>query len=74
MSKIIDAMLQAGATADEAAAAAEFFRVLRPGLKTKRNGRIDTTHGDKTPLGLYRTCRGLCNADGQPHAKGGYRP
>jgi hypothetical protein len=25
------------------------------GLKVKKNGRVDTSWGDKTPLGLYLT-------------------
>jgi len=48
-------MIDAGATQEEAQAALDLFEILRPGLKIKRNGRIDTTHGDKTVLGLYRT-------------------
>jgi hypothetical protein len=36
----------------------EIIRVL--GLRRKRsNGRIETTHGDKTPCGLSRTLRDL---------------
>lgn len=31
----------------------EIIKLL--GLKMKKNGRVDTTWGDKTPLGLYRT-------------------
>ena len=27
------------------------------GLKVKTNGRVDTSHGDKTPLGLYLTVK-----------------
>jgi hypothetical protein len=52
---MIDAMLKAGATENEAERAAALFEFLRPGLKVMRNGRIMTTYGDKTPLGLYRT-------------------
>ena len=48
-------MVKQGATLDEAKNAFELFAILRPGLKVKQNGRIDTTCGDKTPLGLYRT-------------------
>ena len=48
-------MVEAGATADEAEKAYELFENLRPGLKVKKNGRVDTAWGDKTPLGLYRT-------------------
>jgi len=51
----VEDMIQSGATKEEAEKATELFRVLSPGLKIKRNGRIDTTHGDKTVLGLYRT-------------------
>jgi len=50
-----DEMLQAGATEREAVEALALFELLRPGLKVKRNGRVDTLDGDKTPLGLYRT-------------------
>jgi len=50
----IDEMMEAGATKDEAEQAIKLFELLRPGLKVKRNGRIDTTGGDKYPLGLYR--------------------
>lgn len=36
----------------------EIIRVLN--LRRKRdNGRIETTHGDKSPCGLARTVRGL---------------
>lgn len=52
---LIDQMKLAGATEEEALKASFLFEVLRPGLKIKRNGRIDTNGGDKTPLGLYRT-------------------
>jgi len=48
-------MVEAGATAEEAEKAYELFEMLKPGLKIKKNGRIDTNAGDKTPLGLYRT-------------------
>lgn len=51
----IEEMIEKGATKEEAKAAVELFNILRPGLKVKRNGRVDTTAGDKTPLGLYRT-------------------
>jgi len=73
-------MIAAGASPTEATAAAEMFRVLRPGLKVKRsNGRIETTHGDKNPLGLYRTVKDIVRSeeltDTPPatHA-GGYTP
>jgi hypothetical protein len=48
-------MVEAGATAEEAEKAYELFEMLKPGLKIKKNGRVDTAWGDKTPLGLYRT-------------------
>jgi hypothetical protein len=51
----IEEMIKAGATKEEAENAARLFELLRPGLKIKRNGRIDTSGGDKTILGLYRT-------------------
>jgi len=48
-------MIKSGATAQEAIGATELFKLLRPGLKVKKNGRVDTAYGDKTPLGLYRS-------------------
>jgi hypothetical protein len=51
----IEEMILAGATKEEAENAYKLFELLRPGLKIKKNGRIDTNAGDKTPLGLYRT-------------------
>ena len=48
-------MIQAGAANDEADKAIRLFELLKPGLKIKSNGRIDTSCGDKAPLGLYRT-------------------
>lgn len=44
-----------GATLEEAQKAFALFEMLKPALKIKANGRINTTHGDKTALGLYRT-------------------
>lgn len=29
-------------------------KMLLPGLKIKKNGRVETAYGDKTALGLYR--------------------
>jgi len=43
-----------GATLEEATRAFAMFEMLRPGLKIKKNGRVDTINGDKTALGLYR--------------------
>ena len=50
----IDEMILAGATKEEAEKAHQLFEMLKPGLKIKNNGRIDTVFGDKTTLGLYR--------------------
>lgn len=47
-------MLQAGASLTEAEKAYTLFQALRIGMKVKKNGRIDTAYGDKTPLGFYR--------------------
>ena len=33
------------------------FLILLLGLKVKRNGRVDTSWGDKTPAGLYLTIK-----------------
>lgn len=48
-------MVEAGADSEEAENAYRLFELLKPGLKIKRNGRVNTSAGDKTPLGLYRT-------------------
>jgi hypothetical protein len=55
----IKEMLDAGATQEEAEKATAMFDLLRPGLKVKGNGRVDTSYGDKTPLGLYRMIVGI---------------
>ena len=39
---------------DEEKAALRLWELLRPGLKVNM-GRVDTTWGTKTPLGLYRS-------------------
>jgi hypothetical protein len=46
-------------TEEEADLAIALFDLLRPSLKLKANGRIDTSVGDKTPLGLLRTIQRL---------------
>jgi len=51
----IEEMVQAGATEHEAGEAFQMFEFLKPGLRIKKNGRVNTTMGDKYPLGLYRT-------------------
>ena len=53
----VEEMVEAGATQEEAEKAFELFEILRPGLRVKRNGRVGTSQGDKTPLGLYRTIK-----------------
>lgn len=50
-------MISAGADMDEAMRAIVLFEMLNPCLRIKANGRIDTTDGDKTILGLYRMVR-----------------
>ena len=51
-------------TDQEANAAIELFRVLRPAITVKReNGRIETTHGDKSILGFYRTVKDIINKE-----------
>jgi hypothetical protein len=50
----VEEMIAQGATPDEAEKAHALIEILLPGLRIKPNGRIDTTVGDKTPLGLYR--------------------
>lgn len=37
----------------------KIIRILN--LKVKKNGRVNTTQGDKTPLGLFRTINGIVN-------------
>mgnify|MGYP001455752466 CR=1 FL=1 len=53
----VEDMLKHGATEQEVKAALAMFTLLQPGLKVKRNGRIDTAGGDKTVLGLFRTIK-----------------
>lgn len=53
----IDEMIKEGATPAEAKIAYDIFEILAPGLRVKRNGRIATAWGEKTPLGLYRVIR-----------------
>jgi hypothetical protein len=53
----IEDMMRAGASRYEAEDATKLFDLLRPGLKVKRNGRVELVGGDKTPLGLYRTIK-----------------
>lgn len=50
-------MRKAGASDEESIEALEVWRLLEPGLIIKKTGRTETTAGDKTPLGLYRTLR-----------------
>ena len=59
----IEEMIESGASEAEAKRASELFDLLRPGLKVKRNGRVDTAWGDKTPLGLYRTIERIIMPD-----------
>lgn len=59
----IEEMMKAGAHRYEAEDAERLFNLLRPGLKVKRNGRVDTVDGDKTPLGLYRTIKRAMSYD-----------
>lgn len=58
-----DEMLQAGATKNEALCAVKMFRVLKPSLHVMSNGRIETTGGDKTILGLYRTVKDIVDKE-----------
>lgn len=58
-----DEMLQFGAGRYEALKACEVFRMLRPGLRINRNGMVETTHGMKNPLGLYRTVKDEVKAE-----------
>lgn len=44
-----------GVDQEEAQRAISMFVIIKPGLKIKPNGRINTSWGDKTVLGLYRT-------------------
>jgi len=45
----IEEMIQAGATEHEASEAFQMFEFLKPGLRIKKNGRVNTTMGDKYP-------------------------
>ena len=43
------------ATPEEMAQVDKLRNLLHPGLRRNRKGRVTTTAGDKTMLGLYRT-------------------
>jgi len=43
------------ATPDEMGQVDKLRDLLRPGLRLNRKGRVPTSAGDKTMLGLYRT-------------------
>lgn len=43
-----------GATEEEADRALRLFEILRPGLKIDEYGRVQTSRGEKNPLGIYR--------------------
>jgi hypothetical protein len=43
------------ATPEEMAQVDKLRELLHPGLRRNRKGRVTTTAGDKTMLGLYRT-------------------
>lgn len=48
-------MINLGASEEEIKGTYLLIDLLRPCLKLKQNGRYDTSFGDKTALGLYRT-------------------
>lgn len=51
----IDDMIKLGADKEEAKNAYKLYELLEPCLKIVKNGRIETSVGSKTLLGLYRT-------------------
>lgn len=50
-------IIAAGFTEESAESATKLFELLRPCLKVKSNGRVDTNIGDKSVIGLYLTLR-----------------
>lgn len=58
---LLKEMVLSGAKIKEAEKALKCFELLRPSLKVMANGRImlGLGHLDKTPLGLYRTLKGM---------------
>lgn len=48
-------MKQHGASDEEIAEVQKLYDLLRPAVRVKPNGRVETAYGDKTWLGLYRT-------------------
>ncbi len=44
-----------GATPEEVCQVDKLRELILPGIRLRRNGRVDTTVGSKTLLGLYRT-------------------
>ena len=58
----VQEMRELRATEEEIQNALELLKVLRPSIRVKReNGRIETTQGDKTLLGLLRTVKDIVN-------------
>jgi len=55
----IEEMLKFGATFQEACKAKAVWEFLQPCIKIDKWGRVDTQHGTKTPLGLYRTIKDI---------------
>lgn len=53
----VDKMRRWGATEQEINDTLDLYRILKPCLKVKANGRFETDDGDKTPLGLYRSLK-----------------
>lgn len=45
------------AAPDEIRGTQKLWELVRPGVHIKKNGRVDLSTGDKTPLGLFRTLK-----------------
>ena len=56
--------MQAFSDDDKSKRGLDIIRLL--GLKLKRNGRVNTQWGDKTPLGLYLTLDRIINNANYP--------
>lgn len=57
--KTVPSSARKGQTMTEEERAEKFYQILKPCLKRRRTGRFETTYGDKTILGLYRTVKRL---------------
>jgi hypothetical protein len=55
----VEEIITLGISKSDAEKAIKLWKILEPCLKIKPNGRVNTSSGDKTVLGLYLTITNL---------------